>query len=107
MPIVSTTIRHLDGIANDTFDVHVDGVYWGTYTDSITSPETWLTTGFSGTPGSTLTITSTAPPWQYHGTYGQLAIDWVQAQPIPAPGAILLGGIGVCLVGWLRRRRTL
>lgn len=107
-PIYSITIRHLDGQADDSFDVEVDGVYWDSYASNIAdTSEWWTTTQYYGTPGTTLTLTAKGNMWSSFDTYGQVAIDRIEAEFIPAPGALLLGSIGAGFVGWLRRRRTL
>ena len=94
--INTVTIRHLDGQGDDSFDVHVDGNLWAHYTASP-GPEVWVLTSYSGTPGTTLRITSTAPAWSGFLTYGQLGIDRVEA--VPVPGAILLGLLGLSAAG--------
>jgi len=56
--------------------------------------------------GQTL-LESTHIVWDGHWDF--TPSDWnpSRADVIPAPGALLLGGMGAGIVGWLRRRRTL
>ena len=108
-PINSVDIRHLDGLAldpsgggGDDFEVYVDYVYWGKYVSNPATGEYWVETTFSGTAGNVLMLMATDPAWSGFGTWGQLAIDRVEA--IPEPATICLLGIGGLAL--LKKRRS-
>ena len=99
--VASLTIRHLDGSEYDSFDIIVDNVYWGSY-QGLDGSEVWETTVFSGTAGSVVKIDITEPANQWRADWGQLAIDWVEADTVPEPATLCLLGLGGLL---LRRKR--
>ena len=86
-------------IVNDSFDG-----YWHSATGSqiASDPYTAGVTLFRYAATSQVLGGTTL----FYGTSGQPFVTYGVA-PIPAPGAMLLGGIGIGLVNWLRRRRTI
>jgi len=101
-PVTSVTV---DWVTIRTEDIHITAYDFGgnilyaqSATGLVTDPA-WGTFTFTGV-GPIAKISF----WDATGSVG---VGRLEFTPIPAPGAILLGGIGVGIVGWLRRRRAL
>lgn len=106
------TIQLDFGVALSTFDPLTPGFTVELFNAGLsslgvtpvnTSPLVSFTEGpfiYSGAPIGRAVI-------DFEDSAGRFALDNLTFNPIPAPGALLLGSIGVGLVSWLRRRRTL
>jgi hypothetical protein len=76
----TVTVCALDGIADDSYEIFVDGTSIGTYSDVYASDEVWVTKKYSHTVSNkviTVKIKATGAESGLRGTYGQLAVDWV------------------------------
>ncbi len=103
----------LDFIGNDVFgDGDIGELYAYDAGDNVL--DSAFTSSLAGDAWETLTVSDNVVGIAYilafgntNNTMDTLGLDHMEWTPIPAPGAILLGSLGVGLVGWLRRRRTL
>jgi len=78
-------IRHLDGIADDSFDVMVGAWPVYSYVDNEFGNEAWITTeidltqlGIDCCGPHAIAITATGDTWEHQTSYGQLGIDWIE-----------------------------
>jgi hypothetical protein len=71
------------------------------YLETVTFPLTDLDTGPSHKYKLLFTLTNIHPD----DTTSSVAIDNVRLSPVPVPGAVVLGSLGLSFSGWLLRRR--
>lgn len=98
-------------VTADWVSIYSNNFFMDAYDSGGNLLATQSTTGLSGTSHGSYTFSGIGQIakisfWDGTGLVGigRLQFD---TTPIPAPGAFMLGSIGVGFVGWLRRRRTL
>lgn len=80
--------RHLEGIADDGFEVYIDGNLEYTHSDLSTTEQWVVSFCFPGLTGGSHTVEfrATGDPWASFGTFGQVCFDkiWVGTEtPVP------------------------